>query len=148
MPDFTFHFVLSDEMKTVLGDIFKWFGVPKNLVFQPHREPQDFYRWCQESEVSICFHPSRIFETFGFVPYEMYDLGIKTLFLTGFSGICECVKYTDALAVTPEVKSVTSMLRFMSDDVEYQQFHNAIRDLNEPLLTLPTVKEYHERLLD
>ena len=56
-----------------------------------------FYQHLSSSNYSMCYHPTRIFETFGYIPYEMSHFGIRTQVLSGFSGISESVKYTDTI---------------------------------------------------
>ena len=126
-PTYKFTLFAGTQVVQAIQPLFKWFGRPKNLVILDILTQKDFYEHLSNSTYSMCYHPTRIFETFGYIPYEMSHFGIRTQILSGFSGITESVKYTDTV---------------ISDSFTSR------RIIHKELESLPTPLDYIHSLLD
>ena len=119
-----YHFTLfaGPQVQEVITPMFKWFGQLQNLEVRPLLPSAEFYDHLEHSDYSMCYHPTRIFETFGYVPYEMDHFGIRTQIMRGFSGILDCVNYTHTIVA--------------------DQFSDSYEVKKSPLQELPSSTEY------
>ncbi len=86
-----YHLICSEFRKEKIISRYKN-EIPSNIKLVPYMKRQEFLDYLVYENIGQCIHLTKIFETFAFVPYEMSEIGIRTIMLDNGSATETAIK--------------------------------------------------------
>jgi hypothetical protein len=138
LPYYEFHVFCSEAMRSEIKEEFK--KIPKNVILVPTLSRNEFFSYLREHNIGQCIHLTKIFETFSFIPYEMSELGIRTVLVDNGSATETAIKTLGLEEFSvPTTYTVSDVVGYMTKE------KNA---WTKPIRSTPQIKEYVSQLLE
>lgn len=138
------YLVVSEETKYI-ADKINTFRELTNLTILDYMNHDEIAEFTREN-VTVCYHPTMAFESFGYIPWEMKTVGVTTIVpypKSSFTGIVE------SPAVFIEYEGIGNHLdrdELVAEKIMYS-IHNVVIPDDERKVNLLNVQQYANELL-